>query len=134
MVKKNFFNSKCLALVSCEKGLYCSLKDRVCKKSLDFGSKCNDFGGDYDYLPEGANYFVMCKGGLKCMGPANNKVCISYKSGSINSPCNYERDGDDECQFGLYCHPKHNQCLKEQEYPTFLCKGSNRRNFFLLIH
>jgi hypothetical protein len=121
-------------LVSCEKGLYCSLKDGVCKKSLDFGSKCNDFGGNYDYLPEGANYFVMCKGGLKCMGPANNKVCISYKSGSVNSPCNYERDGDDECQFGLYCHPKHNQCLKEQEYPTFLCKGSNRRNFFLLIH
>jgi hypothetical protein len=95
---------------------------KKCKPQLSASEQCNDY--EEAKLPdnevrEGSNFFVMCKGGLKCSGPIGNKKCVGWRNGDIGQPCNYAQDGDSTCRYGLNCHRTKNVCEDYyEENPT----------------
>lgn len=112
--------------VRCDKGLYCSTQTKKCVKQLTTGQPCNDFDAGFAGNA-GSNFNVICTGGLKCMGAVNHKSCIKFRDGKVGEPCNYEVDKDDECEYGLHCDPKRNQCVSNANLgETFACKGADR--------
>lgn len=118
-------------LAECDKGLYCSLRLGKCVKQLRTLSVCNDYVYQND-IPQGANYNVICPGGQVCMGPYNEtQLCRPYRNGPLGSPCNWYRDGDDGCEFGLRCSRRRSVCIAPNvDYPTYACQGSPRNCSF----
>lgn len=57
------------------------------------------------------------------MGPTGAKACISYRSGKVDSPCSWNREGNDDCEFGLVCNVDTRKCQSTRQYPKYTCLG-----------
>lgn len=66
------------------------------------------------------------------MGRYNGtQVCRPYRNGALGTYCNWERDGDEACEFGLSCSRTRNICeIPNLTYPTYGCQGSPRNCSF----
>jgi len=116
-------------MAECDKGLYCSTRTSTCVPQLNTLDFCTDYVWEAD-IPQGANYNVMCPGGNVCLGPNATQVCRPYKIGTIGTGCNALRDGNDACEFGLFCNPSKGICeVPNLKYPTFGCQGSRNCSF-----
>jgi len=112
--------------VECEYGQYCSLAQKKCVPQLRLLDLCNDYVIQPD-IPQGANYNIMCPGGSVCMGRNDQQTCRPYRAGDVGVGCNWERDGDEACKFGLSCSRSRGICvIPGVDNPTFACNGSPR--------
>lgn len=66
------------------------------------------------------------------MGRYNGtQVCRPYRNGPLGSSCNWNRDGNEACEFGLVCSQTRGVCeVPNTQYPTFGCQGSPRNCSF----
>jgi len=116
--------------LSCDAGYYCSTESKKCELQKEESSPCNDYfennRPDYE-LPHGTNYNVICMGGLKCAGPRESRYCIKWKTGYEGTTCNWNRNGNDECRFGLTCSRRRSICYYEaDEIESWRCNGANK--------
>jgi hypothetical protein len=64
------------------------------------------------------------------MGRTGSQVCRPYRNTDIGNACNADRNGDEECLFGLRCSRQKNICVPPNlDQPTFSCVGSRNCSF-----
>jgi len=106
---------------------------KKCERQLGEGDYCTYFGENNDdesKIEQGSNFMVICKGGLKCMGPYQRKACFQYRNGDVGTPCSWERDRSQACKFGLVCGFD-GKCGNYLEmYPSYQCNGSPKNCTF----
>jgi len=140
IVKKNvcagkLFGDSCdpKMLVQCNQGLYCDVFTNKCERQLGEGDFCSYFGENNDdesRIAQGSNFMVVCKGGLKCMGPYQRKACFKYRAGDVGYPCNWDRDRNQACKFGLVCGFDGKCGNYFDVYPSYQCNGAKRNCTF----
>jgi hypothetical protein len=125
------FNDPCnpTNVVECDQNLFCSFSTKKCQRQLVLNETCGihleNAEIDPRSVPDGSNFNILCKGGMMCMGEKDNKKCLWYRNGDVDTPCNFQRDRHNGCKFGLQCNSQTNKCYVHGGSTT-PCPGETR--------